>query len=225
MQNRSSCKLYCLDLTPFLQAGLWCALLPALTPARAARVRACRREADAARLAGAGWLLDHALTRENIPPAARVFLQNEWGKPFLKDVPLAFSLSHAGHYAVCAVGASPLGVDIESPRCTMALAERQFHAQELSFLHTLSEAEQPDALLRLWTAKEAFLKAIGRGLSLPLDAFSVELSPSGAQLCQTLCPSSLLLHEYRLEEFRLCLCTPDARPVLQKITPAVSFSQ
>lgn len=217
MQSSSSCKLYALDLRPCLQDGRWKLLLPSLTPARAARACACRKEADAARIAGAGWLLDFALTKENIPPAARVFSKNEWGKPFLKDLPLAFSLSHTGHYAVCAVGPSPLGVDIESARCTMALAWRHFHPDELSYLQSLPPTSQPEALLRLWTAKEAFLKALGRGLSLPLDCFSVSLSPSGAQLHQTLSHAPLLLHEYRLQAFHICLCAPQARPALVEL--------
>lgn len=224
MQSPTETKLYLLDLRPFFSHNCWVLFLPALTPERAGRARVCRKEADAARIAGAGWLLDFALTKENIPPSSRVFSKNEWGKPFLKDLPLAFSLSHAGHFAACAVSSSPLGVDIESARCTMALAERHFHPDELSYLNSLPAASQPDALLRLWTAKEAFLKALGRGLSLPLASFSVELEEKKATLHQTLSPLPFSLHEYLLDDARLCLCACAPRPEAIFIRPDFSPS-
>lgn len=220
MQSPGECKVYILDLRPFLSGGRWRVFLPAITPERAARAEKARFEADAARIAGAGWLLDHALSEADISQSARVFEINKWGKPSLKDLPLAFSLSHAGHFAVCAVSCAPCGVDIEMPgRCTMALAARHFHPDELSFLNSLPDSARPDALARFWTAKEAFLKAIGRGLSLPISSFCVTLEDDTASLSQTLSPLPLCLHEYRVDEYRLCLCAAAPRPPLTFVQP------
>jgi len=117
-----------------------------------------------------------------------------------------FSLSHGGSWAVCAVGETPLGVDVELPRCSIAVARRWFHPEEVA------AAEDPDSLCRLWTAKEAFVKALGTGFSTPLNSFVVRLDP--IRLEQTHSPLAYALHEYRLPPCRLCLCTTAPRPPL-----------
>lgn len=206
-------NLYILDLTPWLD-GAWREWLPFLPEARQKKALACRRDSDGARVAGAGWLLQSALAKAGVPQEAQVFTENPWGKPQLRDrADLHFSLSHSGTWAVCAVGASPLGVDIESPRCTMAVARRCFHPTEIEALERLEPEAQQAALGRLWTAKEAYLKAIGRGLTLPLNSFAVTLTPDAALLDQ----SPYRLHAYRLGSYALCLCTTEARPEMEQI--------
>ncbi len=201
-------KLYVLDLRPWLD-GKWRELLPLLPEARQKKALACRRDADGARTACAGWLLQYALIQAGVPQEAQIFTENPWGKPLLRDrADLHFSLSHSGTWAVCAVGASPLGVDVEPPRCTIAMARRFFHPLEIEALERLKPEAQPDALGRLWTAKEAYLKALGRGLTQPLNSFAVTLTPEATLLDR----SPYRLHEYRLGDYFLCLCTPEARP-------------
>ena len=58
----------------------------------------------------------------------------------------------------------------------------------------------------------AFVKALGGGLTIPLNSFSVFLQEQGAVLEQTLSPLPYRLHEYRAEESRVCLCTTEDRP-------------
>jgi len=64
--------LYALDLTPYLSGG-WRELLPELPEQRQTRALACRFEADRARVAGAGWLLQYALEQAGIPAKQQVF--------------------------------------------------------------------------------------------------------------------------------------------------------
>ena len=201
-------ELYALDLRPWFR-GVWRELLSGLPQERQTRALACRLDADGARIAGAGWLLQYALEQAGIPAGQQRFTENPWGKPLLRDrADLHFSLSHSGTWAVCAVGASPLGVDVEPPRCTMAMARRCFHPSEIEALKRLEPEAQPEALGRLWTAKEAYLKALGRGLTQPLNSFAVTLTPEAALLDR----SPYRLHEYRLGDYFLCLCTTEARP-------------
>ena len=213
MKQVSAQKLYIQNITPLFN-GRWQEFLPQLPPARQARVLACRNDADAARLTAAGLLLRQALLRAGIAEGRQVFLENTWGKPYLPDGP-EFSLSHAGPYAVCAIDCLAVGVDVEALRCTMALARRCFHPDELSFLQKLSSDDQPDVLCRLWTAKEAYCKFCGLGLHLPLASFSVELLERGAVLHAAATDTSVLLHEYWLDSgYRLCLCSKSPRPAL-----------
>ena len=208
---QSPAKLYILPLAPYQKDASWKKLLPYLSVSRQRRALACRNADDSARIAGAGMLLQRALLQEGIPVSDQIFRTNAWGKPYLPDGP-SFSLSHAGAYAVCAVHSQPIGIDLELPRCTMAMAERFFHPNEVSFLKTLSPSAQKDALLRLWTAKESYTKMLGLGLSLPFSSFEVRLTEQAATLLAN-DHSEYRLYEYHLDEYRLCLCTCAERPL------------
>ena len=73
----------------------------------------------------------------------------------------------------------PLGVDIEQPRrIEPDLADRYFAADEVRRLRELPATEQELAFFRCWTRKEAYLKAIGTGIAIPLESFSVSFEPA-----------------------------------------------
>lgn len=205
-------QLYVLDLRS-CASRQWLELIPTLPEYRQAKALACRMEADRVRSAGAGWLLQNSLVQAGIPMDHQVFVTNPWGKPQLEGREnLHLSLSHSGHWAVCALSDHPVGIDVEAPRCTPAVARRFFRPDELT-------SEDPVFLTRLWTAKEAFVKALGRGLTIPLDSFAVRLTEHNADLQQTQSPLPYRLHEYRLEEDLLCLCATDDRPTPVYIHP------
>lgn len=114
------------------------------------------------------------------------FLREEpHGKPRLADGcgdgRLWFNMSHSDESALFAVTwGREVGVDIERIRPDVAagrIAERFFASGEVAALRSLPESEQPKAFFRCWTRKEAYLKATGRGLSLPLRQFEVSVAP------------------------------------------------
>jgi 4'-phosphopantetheinyl transferase len=117
--------------------------------------------------------------------ADRVQLTGEPGrKPRLlghSSDALSFSVSHSDNLAVVAVAsASDVGVDIESVeqiRLTESLLRAALSGGERRAIRALPEERQPESFYRLWTAKEAYLKAIGTGLSDRLD--SVEMLVDG----------------------------------------------
>lgn len=211
--------LYGLDLQPF-EHGRWQDLLKVLPPERQQRVTSCLFSGDRARAAGSGWLLQYALLQEGIPADKQRLFKTELGKPFLPDYPdIHFSVSHSGSWVVCAVSRDPVGVDVELPRCTMEIGRRFFQPQELEGLENLPDPIRKDQLNRLWTAKEAFVKALGGGLTIPLNSFTVHLQEHHAVLEQTLSPLPYRLHEYPAVHFRICLCTTESRPELIWVTP------
>lgn len=96
---------------------------------------------------------------------------DEKGKPFCRALPGYFSLSHSGDYAVCAVSSQPLGVDIQKKvRYRADLPERCFSSDEREQL--FKAADRDDEFIRIWALKESFVKAMGCGLSVPLNTFS-----------------------------------------------------
>lgn len=99
---------------------------------------------------------------------------------------VAFNLSHAGGLALIAVGGSlPLGVDVEEQKPVPEMegvAETHFADDERRALFALPEAEQLAAFYRIWTRKEAYVKATGIGIGPMLARFSVSLDAERAEL-------------------------------------------
>ncbi len=78
----------------------------------------------------------------------------------------------------------PVGVDIEKIRpIDFAIAERFFTASEYRLLMDTAEQERLQLFYTLWTLKESYIKFVGKGLSIPLDSFAIELlTPDQARL-------------------------------------------
>ncbi len=127
----------------------------------------------------------------NRAPSDFQFEYGEQGKPYLKDVEAPhFNISHSGKLLVMGFCKKhPIGVDVEKIKTDFDLAElakQHFSKREIKALHNLKEKERDRAFYRCWTRKESFIKAIGTGLSFPLDAFSVSLDDDHkAQMLET----------------------------------------
>ncbi len=140
-------------------------------------------ERDAHRFMVARGVLRLLLARYRQAPASAISLcYGRWGKPYLGDrSSLQFSVSHSDVMAVYAVAdAVEVGVDVEIVRHDFdvhGIAEVAFSERENAALREVAAERKIDAFFACWTRKEAFVKASGRGLSMPLKRFSVSLSP------------------------------------------------
>jgi 4'-phosphopantetheinyl transferase len=120
----------------------------------------------------------------DLNPAGLQFSYNPYGKPALQPQAaglLNFNLSHSQGLALFAFARQMnVGVDLEHLRADfnyLELADRFFSTRELEEFRALPPELHPQAFFLCWTRKEAFIKAHGEGLSLPLDHFDVSLSP------------------------------------------------
>lgn len=115
------------------------------------------------------------------PPAELQFAYGAYGKPALREGGPAFNLSHSRGLALIAVSLAPaVGVDVEFCRADFAslpVARQFFSAAEVAAWCRLPQTAQVEAFFRCWTRKEAFVKALGEGLSYPLKDFEVSLAP------------------------------------------------
>jgi 4'-phosphopantetheinyl transferase len=115
-------------------------------------------------------------------PEGLRFTYGVYGKPSLAgEQALRFNLSHSHEVALLAVARGvELGVDVERVRedfATEDIARRYFSTVEVDAFNLLPREEQVAAFFRCWTRKEAYIKAIGKGLSQPLDQFDVAFGP------------------------------------------------
>ena len=110
------------------------------------------------------------------------FVCNEFGKPEVANLsaPLRFNLSHTEGMSMLAVALdTAVGIDIEAVRPMddwLGVAQSHFSPREIAVLNETEQSDRQNAFFRCWTRKEAFLKAHGRGLSIPLDSFAVSVA-------------------------------------------------
>ena len=121
----------------------------------------------------------------HIEPNRVQFSYGPYGKPYLEetvgDGTLQFNLGHSNDIALYAfTRCRAIGVDIEYLRAlpdTDQIIARFFTADEIATLNALPVSQRRQAFFNCWTRKEAYIKAIGKGLSQPLDQFEVSLAP------------------------------------------------
>ena len=137
------------------------------------------------------YIIAHAALRRilagylELDPSQLEFREGPFGKPELvsnaQGEPLNFNLSHSHETALVAVTVRrEVGVDIEYIKREFEwqeVAERFFAPGEIARLRVLPQEQQQRAFFSCWTRKEAYIKAKGGGLSIPLQDFEVSLSP------------------------------------------------
>jgi 4'-phosphopantetheinyl transferase len=161
----------------------------ALSSEERAKADAFHFEADRRRAIVGRGLLRHLLGGYfNRPPDALQIFAGVNGKPelvpALDAAPVAFNISHSGDWILVALAQQrAVGVDIEHTRSGLAvleIAQRVFSETERTGLAALPAAMREEAFFSCWTRKEAYIKARGDGLSLPLDSFDVSFRATDA---------------------------------------------
>lgn len=100
---------------------------------------------------------------------------NDYGKPFLKNIQLYFSLSHSNKWVVCGWSNNEIGVDIEKiDKINIDIAKSLFCKAEYDYIKSGKEHEQCKKFIQIWTLKESYIKYIGKGLTIPLNSFCIK---------------------------------------------------
>ena len=134
------------------------------------------------------YTLTHACLRDILSHYLRcrhhelTFSIDQYRKPFLSNCDLQFNLSHSGDYILIAVAHKrKVGVDVEHFRINLELekiAKRFFSPMEHEEFSTVPDEQKMTAFFNCWTRKEAYIKAHGLGMSMPLSSFDVSLAPN-----------------------------------------------
>ena len=125
------------------------------------------------------WVKTRLSRATFIPPTDICFEYGQWGKPFIPDQKeLDFSYSHSGDYVMLTMSnVGEVGCDVERIDPTIearTLCGQFFSPEEIRAMLNYDEVDHPTIFFNLWTRKEAFIKAVGQGLSYGLNAFSVQ---------------------------------------------------
>ncbi|MBR6542827.1 MAG: 4'-phosphopantetheinyl transferase superfamily protein [Anaerotignum sp.] len=119
---------------------------------------------------GAGILLRIAMEKFGYISRLNDIEYGTHGKPYLKDVPFYFSLSHSGEYAICVYSAEPVGADLQIKKKSLPKHTRKILSSDESiYLNSLGENKQIDVFFSLWARKESIIKWDGRGLRIPMN--------------------------------------------------------
>jgi len=129
------------------------------------------------------WLRQLLSRYADVPPAKWYFSDNTYGKPFIANpsyTHLQFNLSHTQGLIACAIRRDhAVGVDVEGHKVMhdlAALANYSLAQRERDYVFANTDSyQQQQRFFTCWTLKEAYIKALGMGLSCPLQHFSITL--------------------------------------------------
>jgi 4'-phosphopantetheinyl transferase len=187
-EQRGDVHVFWSPIAPSYDAELEATCLELLGPAEVEQHARFLRDSDRN-----AYLIAHALMRlclskhSSVAPHTWVFSVDKYGRPEIAaprmDPPLHFNISHTKGLVACAVThIMEVGVDVEFHKTIsdmLGLAESVFSVTETRALRSLPPAKRRDRFFTYWTLKEAYIKARGMGLSLPLDKFSFQVSDEG----------------------------------------------
>ena len=167
--------IYYAELSALHDENLFSQYYLTLPAYRREKIDALKPEGERCRSLGAGLLLKKACEEYGIPGEDGRLNIGEYGKPVFAACPeMYFSLSHSGEYAVCVIAPFETGCDVETIKpFRLPVAKRVFTEEELLWLSRETEQGRGDeAFCRLWTLKESFLKATGKGFAFPVREVS-----------------------------------------------------
>ena len=210
MHQNHDCGIYSADVSPLAAPAVFDAALAQLPLWRREKVDRLRFPEGKRLSLGAGLLLNMALAQHHVDALSATVETSPLGKPFLPDYPdIHFNLSHSENRVLCVISDLRCGCDVERlGRGSFRLARRFYAEEEQERLTAADEqtapAEWQALFARIWTRKESYLKADGRGFSVPPASFSVFSQPSEVVFLES--DAAQGYHQ------SVCLLNPDGRP-------------
>jgi 4'-phosphopantetheinyl transferase len=200
-----------------LEAEDFRSLICDLPPSMQDRARTYKKWQDQQRyVVGKKLLLTGLQSFENADYTINNLQYTAFQRPYIRGT-IDFNISHAGDFTVCALSeSSRVGIDIEKIG-NVILGDFGGQLSEHDFNEVLQAENRQSAFYRLWTQKEASLKAVGIGLNIPLKEVAIENRKA------VLNGQEWFLHEIDLHEEYIChLCTSVASPII--VTREIKFT-
>lgn len=169
-------EIFALRFSERLEAARFDRLLQFVDSEKQERIRRFLRWQDAHRGLYAELLIRNIIVNKlGMRNEDIAFTFNDYGKPSLRNGgDFHFNLSHSGEWIACAVDRFPVGIDVEKiAPIDMDIAKNFFFHREYDDLMSRADTEKLSYFFTLWTLKESYIKAEGKGLSIPLDSFCI----------------------------------------------------
>ncbi|MCP4149955.1 MAG: 4'-phosphopantetheinyl transferase superfamily protein [bacterium] len=210
-------EVFAVKVPARLNKFLFRSLMREVSPVKRKRIMEYQSESDRIRGLFSDLLIRSIIRKKTGLKNEEIsFGTNEYGKPYLEGRDdLHFNLSHSGIWVVAAVDNNPVGVDVEEVRdIDLCLAEEFFSEDEHNDL--MEKSDKLSYFFTLWTLKESYIKIIGKGLSQPLDSFSIRFATRDKIVVKTegKTVDGLVFSEYNLHnDYKMVLCgTHDKLP-------------
>jgi 4'-phosphopantetheinyl transferase len=153
-------------------------LLPLVAPEKKDRIKKFKFFNDAQRCLLGDLLARYVICNKlGIKNSQLKFSNNKYGKPvLLQPEGINFNISHSGDWIVCALDNKPVGIDVEIIKpIDFNIAKMFFTEVEYNDLMTKDDNERLRYFYTLWTLKESYIKAVGKGLSISLNSFAIHI--------------------------------------------------
>lgn len=151
-----------------------------------------------------------ACSRLNLRNTDLVFIKNQYNKPFLSIAGnLLFNISHSGRWVVAAFSEYvDVGVDVEEIKKTdFGIAKRFFSKDEYRYIMERPEKCRHETFYDLWTLKESYIKAVGKGMYQGLDTFSILFTDGNIQLNGMPQDAHFSFRQYSIDrDYKLSVC-------------------
>lgn len=204
-------RTYIMDIRQLSEPEVFQKNYREMTPERQKKIDAFRQQNDKLRSLAAGIVLERGLSELGVWKAQGQFCYGRYGKPYLNNrLDIQFNLSHAGNYAVAAFGNKEIGIDIEQVgRGNMKIVSRFFTKKEQEYLKNLPEGKRQEKdLIKFWTRKESFVKAVGEGLSFGIECVETSVGKRAEILMEKGFPD-YFFYEYQLEGYQIAVCSTE----------------
>jgi 4'-phosphopantetheinyl transferase len=210
LKNKKMIEIFAVKINNPLAKSRFDKLLSCVSDEKKERIRRFYRYEDAQRTLIGDILVRYLLCRRlGIKNEMLVFRANRYGKPFLTNSSeIQYNISHSGKWVVCSIHNLPIGIDVEHIKpIDVSIAEKFFTKQEFNELTCKNEAEKMHYFYDLFTLKESYIKAEGKGLSIPLDSFIIKIDENSISVSPINESVKYYFRQYCIdEEYRLSIC-------------------
>lgn len=138
------------------------------------------------------------------------FSNNSYGKPYAVNLEsFNYNISHSGCWVVLAVDHAPIGIDIEKIKSIdLDIAKHFFSTKEYLDLMNTDISKRTSYFYQLWSMKESYVKQVGKGLTIPLNSFSVQFDPKkGASIDVPKMQPDVFLKTYPIDiNYHMAVC-------------------
>lgn len=201
------CEVMVADVEPLLDEQAFRQHLTTVSPERQEKALRYKFPKGKALSLGAALVLDKLLQRRGLRECNQHYLTGGHGKPsFVEHPEIHFSISHTSHFVACALGDREVGIDVQCKvKASEPLMRRVLSEEEMNVVMERAGKERQLLFARLWALKEAYLKAVGTGITDDFPAFSLAHGTPRLMNRQ----GAFLFWEFDIPEGKGALCIVD----------------